>query len=97
MNKAELIDLIANKTGLTKADTESVINAFGESLLDIVKKGDSLSLIGLFTLGVKERAARSGRNPATGKTIEIPAATVPFIKVGAKLKEAAKSKSGSNK
>lgn len=92
MNKSELIEFIANQTDLTKINIEAVINAFGDALLDVVKQGGSFSLVGLFTLGVKERAARTGRNPATGQTMEIAAARVPVIKAGAKLKEAAKKK-----
>jgi DNA-binding protein HU-beta len=92
MNKSELIDFIAGKTDLTKTNIEAVIAAFGDALLEVVKKGDSFSWIGLFTLSVKNRAARTGRNPATGKSIEIPAAIVPMIKVGTKLKEAANNK-----
>lgn len=91
MNKPELIDFIGRKVELPLPHIESIINALGDALLDVAKRGDSLSLVGIFTLSVKERAARTGRNPATGKTIDIAATKVPVIKAGTKLKEAAKA------
>ena len=77
MNKVELVAAIADKAGITKADAERALNAFTETVEDTLKKGEQLALVGFGTFGIVERAAREGRNPATGKTIKIPAKKAP--------------------
>ena len=84
MNKAQLIDAIAEKAGLTKADSKKALEAFVETVGEALKGGDKVAL-GSFS--VSERSARSGRNPQTGKTITIPAKKVVKFKAGAELAE----------
>ena len=86
MNKAQLIDAIAEKAGLTKADSKKALEAFVETVGEALKGGDKVTLIG-FGFFVSERSARSGRNPQTGKTITIPAKKVVKFKAGAELAE----------
>ena len=84
MTKAELIDAIAAKSGLTKADSSRALSAVAETL----KKGDKITLTGFGTFGTSKRAAREGRNPRTGETVKIAARTTVSFKAGSKLKEA---------
>ena len=88
MNKNEFVAAIAEKSGLTKKDAEAALNAYTEVVTDALKAGDSVQLIGFGTFEVRERAARQGRNPLTGETIEIAAAKVPAFKPGKALKDA---------
>lgn len=88
MNKSELIDAIAAAADLSKADAGRALDATIESITGALKGGDSVSLVGFGTFAVKQRAAREGRNPQTGKTIQIAAATVPGFKAGKALKDA---------
>ena len=88
MNKNEFVAAIAEKSGLTKKDAEAALNAYTEVVTDALKAGDSVQLIGFGTFEVRERAARTGRNPHTGETIEIAAAKVPAFKPGKALKDA---------
>lgn len=88
MNKKELITSISEKSGLNKADSESALNAVISSLTELLAKGDSIVLPGFASLSVKERAARSGRNPSTGQAMDIPASKAVSFKAGTKLKEA---------
>ena len=88
MNKNEFVAAIAEKSGLTKKDAEAALNAYTEVVTDALKSGDSVQLIGFGTFEVRERAARQGRNPHTGETIEIAAAKVPAFKPGKALKDA---------
>lgn len=88
MNRKELIDALANKTGSTKADAERNIAALIEVITDTLKKGDSISLVGFGTFEVRKRAARTGRNPATGAELKIKASKQPAFKAGATLKAA---------
>lgn len=88
MNKSELIDAIAAAADLSKADAGRALDATIEAVTGALKKGDSVSLVGFGTFAVKQRAAREGRNPQTGKTIQIAAATVPGFKAGKALKDA---------
>jgi DNA-binding protein HU-beta len=88
MTKKELIDAIASKTGSGKADAERAISALIEVISDTLKKGDSLSLPGFGSFEIRERAARTGRNPKTGEEIAIAASKVPAFKPGAALKAA---------
>ena len=85
MNKAELIDAIAEKSGLTKADSRKALDAFIESTEGALKKGDRVALIGFGSFSVTERTARKGRNPKTGKEIDIPAKKVVKFKAGSDL------------
>lgn len=87
MNKAQLIDSIAEKAGLTKADSKKALEAFVETVGDALKAGDKVALIGFGAFSVSERSARTGRNPQTGKTINIAAKKVVKFKAGAELSE----------
>ena len=88
MNKKELIDAISKKSQFTKVDSETALNAVISCLTDILADGDSIVLPGFASISVKERAARTGRNPSTGKPLEIPARKTVSFRVGSKLKEA---------
>ncbi|PAV10533.1 hypothetical protein CBG25_01830 [Arsenophonus sp. ENCA] len=90
MNKTELINQIAEKTSLTKKDSEKALNAFIETVTEELKAGNDVQLVGFGNFQVKQRAAREGRNPQTGKVIQIAAANVPSFKAGKALKEAVK-------
>lgn len=89
-NKAELVENVAKKTGLTKKDATAAVEAVFGSIQDGLKKGDKVQLIGFGTFEVRNRAARKGRNPQTGKEIEIAASKVPAFKPGKALKDAVK-------
>src|SRR5690606_40563913 len=80
MNKAELIDAVSTKTGLQKAEATRAVDAVFDAVTEGLKGGDAVSLLGFGTFAVKARAARSGRNPRTGETIEIAATKVPGFK-----------------
>ena len=88
MNKNEFVAAIAEKSGLTKKDAEAALNAYTAVVTDALKAGDSVQLIGFGTFEVRERAARTGRNPRSGEPIEIPASKVPVFKAGKALKDA---------
>lgn len=87
MNKSELIDAIASAADLTKADAGRALDAVLDSVTAALKAGDQVTLVGFGTFLVKERAARTGRNPQTGKEIEIAASKVPTFKPGKGLKD----------
>lgn len=87
MNKTELVAAIAEKTNLTKKDSENALNAALEAISDTLKDGDKVQLIGFGSFETKKRAARSGRNPKTMATIEIPASVYPTFKAGKALKD----------
>ena len=76
MNKSQLVESIATKTGFTKKDSEKALAAVLESVEKALVKGDKVQLIGFGTFGTKKRAARTGRNPQTGATIKVPASKV---------------------
>jgi len=88
VTKAELVNAIAEKAGLTKVDAEGALKAFAEAITDALKAGEKVALVGFGTFSVGDRAARTGQNPQTGKKIEIPAAKVPKFKAGKALKDA---------
>ena len=90
MNKTELVNAIAAKTGLSKKDSDAALAATVEAITEALKAGDKVSLIGFGTFEVRERAARQGKNPATGATIEIAACKAPAFKAGKALKDAVK-------
>lgn len=89
-NKAELVDNVAKVTGLTKKDATAAVDAVFSSIQYDLKKGEKVQLIGFGTFEVRNRAARKGRNPQTGKEIEIAASKVPAFKPGKALKDAVK-------
>ncbi|WEV61138.1 HU family DNA-binding protein [Streptococcaceae bacterium ESL0729] len=89
-NKQDLVAKVAEKTELTKKDAELAVNAVFSSITDFLAEGDKVQLIGFGTFETRERAARTGRNPQTGKTLEIAATTVPAFKAGKALKDAVK-------
>jgi len=88
VNKSELIDAIASEADISKASAGRALDSMINSITGALAKGDSVSLVGFGTFGVKQRAARTGRNPQTGETIQIKAATVPGFKAGKALKDA---------
>lgn len=88
MNKKEFIAIIAEKSNFTKKDAEIALQAITDSLTELLAKGDSIVLPGFASISIKKRAARKGRNPATGKAINIPASNTISFKAGTKLKEA---------
>jgi len=90
MNKTSLVDTIAGKTGLTKKAVGDVLESFMGAVTDTVKKGDSVTLTGFGTFKASKRQARTGRNPQTGATIQIPARTVPVFKAGKAFKDMVK-------
>jgi DNA-binding protein HU-beta len=85
MNKAELIDAIANESGLSKADSKKALDAFVSATSAALKNNDRISLVGFGSFSVSERAARTGRNPQTGKEIQIAAKKVIKFKAGSDL------------
>lgn len=88
MNKAELIDAVATSADLSKADATKAVDAFIQTVSDSLRRGDQVSLIGFGTFSVKHRAARTGRNPRTGETMQIAASSQPAFKAGKALKDA---------
>lgn len=88
MNKAELINAIADATELSKADAGRAVEAFTEVVQKALKKNDTVSLVGFGTFSVRKRAARTGRNPRTGETIKIKASKNPAFKAGKAFKDA---------
>ncbi len=87
MNKTELIAAAAESTGLTKKDTEKVLNAALESIAAALAQGDKVQISGFGSFEVKEREARVGRNPQTGEAMEIAASRIPAFKAGKALKD----------
>lgn len=87
MNKAELIDAIAQKAQVTKKDADAVLSSALEVVIETVSTGDKVTLVGFGTFEARERQAREGRNPSTGKPIQIPATKVPAFSAGKLFKE----------
>lgn len=92
MNKADFVNHIAELNKCTKTEAEKTIEMFTSSVIDAISKGNEISLIGFGNFSISKVAARTGRNPRNGKTIEIPARNQPKFKVGQKLKDACNSK-----
>jgi DNA-binding protein HU-beta len=92
MNRKELIDALAAKTGSTKADADRSLAALIDIVTATLKKGDNVALVGFGTFEVRKRAARNGRNPATGAALKIKASKAPAFKAGATLKAAVNGK-----
>jgi DNA-binding protein HU-beta len=90
MNKGELVDAIAKEAGLTKADAGNALNAFIGAVTGSLKKGNPVQLIGFGTFSISKRAARTGRNPQTGKEIKIAAKKVAKFKAGKALADTVK-------
>ncbi|MES9940594.1 MAG: HU family DNA-binding protein [Candidatus Thiodiazotropha sp. 6PLUC2] len=88
MNKAELIEAMAESADISKAAAGRALDGMVSAVTDAMKAGDTLSLVGFGTFSVKERAARDGRNPQTGETIKIKASKIPSFKAGKALKDA---------
>ena len=88
MNKAELIDAIVAKSGLTKKEADAAVAAMVEAVKEALKAGEKVQLVGFGTFSVKSRAARTGKNPSTGEAIQIPACKVPAFAAGKALKDA---------
>ena len=87
MNKAELINAVAEKAALSKKDSEAAVNAALEAITGALSDGEKVQLVGFGSFEVKKRAARVGRNPKTKEAIEIPASKVPVFKAGKALKD----------
>ena len=90
MNKAELINAVADKAEVSKADAARVVDAVVEVVTKALKKNDKVSLVGFGTFAIRERAARTGRNPKTGAPLKIRASKNPSFKAGKALKDAVK-------
>lgn len=88
MTKAELVDAIAKEAKISKKDAEGSLKAFTEVVSEQLKKGDKITLVGFGTFEVAKRAARTGRNPQTGKEMKIKASKAPKFKAGQSLKNA---------
>ena len=88
MNKSQLIDAVAQNSGLKKKDAEAAVAVVFDSVKDALVAGDKVQLVGFGTFEVKERAARDGRNPKTGETIKIAASKAPAFSAGKGLKDA---------
>ena len=87
MNKTELVAAMAEQTNLSKKDAEAALKAFIDVVSEELKKGEKVQLVGFGTFEVSERAAREGRNPHTGETMEIKASKTPKFKAGKALKD----------
>ena len=87
MSKQQLVEMIAEKAGLTKADAARAIDATFDAITESLKKGEKLTLLGFGTFSVSRREGRTGRNPQTGATVEIPARNVVSFKAGTQLKK----------
>ncbi|HEY9906056.1 MAG TPA: HU family DNA-binding protein [Thermosynechococcaceae cyanobacterium] len=87
MNKGELIDQIAEKANVTKKDADVILSALLDVILESVAAGDKVTLVGFGTFEARERQAREGRNPSTGKPIKIPATRVPAFSAGKVFRE----------
>ena len=88
VNKSELIDQVAEKAGLSKADAGRALDAVVDAVTAALKRGDAVNLVGFGSFSVKARAARTGLNPRTKETIQIPASNNPVFKAGKALKDA---------
>ena len=88
MNKTELIAAVADKSGLSKKDAAAAVESVIAAVSDSLVKGEKVQLVGFGTFEVKERAARTGKNPQTGAAVEIPASKAPAFKAGKALKDA---------
>jgi len=92
MNKSELIESIATKSGVTRAVAGTLLDATLGTITEALVAGDAVALVGFGTFKASERAARTGKNPATGEALDIPASTVPKFTAGKALKDAVNKK-----
>lgn len=90
MNKNELVKAVAEKVGTTQKEAKDLVDAVLDTISSAVTEGDKVTLVGFGNFGVKERAGRNGRNPATGEPIVIPARKVPYFKPSTALKDSVK-------
>ncbi len=88
MNKTELVALVAEKSGLTKKDADAAVSATLDAVVETIANGEKVQLIGFGTFEQRQRNARTGCDPRTGKSIEIPASKVPAFKAGQAFKKA---------
>jgi DNA-binding protein HU-beta len=91
VTKADLVNAMSEKAGLSKSDSEKALKAFTDAVTEALKAGEKVALVGFGTFGVGERAARTGQNPQTGEKITIAAAKSPKFKAGKALKDAINS------
>ena len=87
MTKADLVNAMAEKAGLSKTDAEKALKGFADAVTEALKAGEKVALVGFGTFSVSARAARTGKNPQTGAKINIPAAKTPKFKAGKALKD----------
>jgi DNA-binding protein HU-beta len=87
MNKGELVDTVAAKAQVTKKEADSILSAAIDSIMEAVASGDKVTLVGFGSFESRQRAERDGRNPQTGKTLKIPATTVPAFSAGKQFKD----------
>ncbi len=87
MNKKELIEKVSAKAGVSKKDTEAILNAFTANVIETLKEGDKIQMVGFGTFEVQEKPGRIGRNPKTGEPMEIAASRVPKFKFGKTVKD----------
>ncbi|OGC50387.1 DNA-binding protein [candidate division WWE3 bacterium RIFCSPHIGHO2_01_FULL_40_23] len=90
MTKADLIDMVADKAGLTKADSQRALDSLSDGIAKSLSKGEKVTWTGFGTFEVRQRAARMGRNPQTGAPLRISASKTPAFKAGKGLKDAVK-------
>jgi DNA-binding protein HU-beta len=88
VTKADFIDKVADRSGLSKRDASKAVDAFLDSITDALKQGDAVSFTGFGKFSAQQRAARQGVNPRTGERVQIPEATVPKFSAGSQLKQA---------
>jgi DNA-binding protein HU-beta len=88
VNKMEMVDAVASRAGLSKADADRAVNAFIDAIADALARGEKVTVTGFGTFEVRSRAARMGRNPQTGAPLHIPATRTPAFKAGKGLKDA---------
>ena len=88
MNKTDLVEVVALKTGMTKKDAEAAVKAVNEAITEALAAGDKVQIVGFGTYSVKTRAAREGRNPKTGEAMTIAASKTPAFTAGKALKDA---------
>jgi len=97
MNKAELISAAAEKAGVSKKETEAVVNALLDTVKATLKDGEKVQVVGFGSFDVKRREAHTGRNPRTKEAIKIPASKVPTFRAGKALKDAVNTKNTKKK
>ena len=91
VNKTELVDAVASRAGLSKADADRAVNAFVDAIEGALVRGEKVTVTGFGTFEVRDRAARMGRNPQTGAPLHIPATKSPAFKAGKGLKDTVRS------